>query len=172
MSGQARGGLGDGRGRTQRQCGTCKKCSPDPSRAVECTGDVNLASTISLVRGACVTIRTHHEARHLVPNSRRGFPFRLTSGRLWAIGRPFAWVQASKDTLLQERGPCHGRRGVITRQGVPAAFDLHQRHEMLDWISTFLFYRSNVGPFQFDNWMAIVALPALVFCMWLMEGDK
>jgi hypothetical protein len=36
-----------------------------------------------------------------------------------AIGKPFAWLQVDRDTLLPERGPCHGRRGRHPRQMDP-----------------------------------------------------
>ena len=53
--------------------------------------------------------------RHPSPRTCEAPPADISGGVLvfGAIGRPFAWLQVDKDTLLPERGPCHGRRGVI-----------------------------------------------------------
>ena len=43
-----------------------------------------------------------------------------TTGRLWTIGRPFAWLTMDKDTLLPERGPPLSRAaGRHPRQMIP-----------------------------------------------------
>jgi hypothetical protein len=65
-----------------------------------------------------------------------------------------------------------GGGALLPGTACPPPPALYKRHRMLDRISTFLFYPFDVGPLQYENWMVIVALPAFVFFMWLMEGHR
>jgi hypothetical protein len=43
---------------------------------------------------------------------------------------------------------------------------------MWDQISAFLFDQSYIGPIEYENWMVLVGLPAVVFFIWIMEGRR
>jgi hypothetical protein len=38
-----------------------------------------------------------------------------------------------------------------------------------DQISAFLFAQSNVGPFEYENWMIVLGLPAVISILWMLE---
>jgi hypothetical protein len=69
-------------------------------------------------------------------------------------------------TLAIDGGP------LLPGTACPPRPTLYRWPRMLDRISTFLFYQSDGGTFQYENWMVIVALPAFVLFMWLIEGHR
>jgi hypothetical protein len=39
----------------------------------------------------------------------------------------------------------------------------------VEQISAFLFAQSNIGPFEYENWMALLGVPGFVLILWMLE---